>query len=171
MKEGNDERSLLLLSDMNMGNHLDYITQQINEMVSEEPGYFLVEVKEQKGNNFQIYIDADQGANLGTLLSFHRRLYRKMEEEGRFAEGDFAMEVSSPDLDEPIKLVRQYIKNIGRQVEVVKKDGEKLSGSLLSVTETGIVLEETKGKNKKKEVIQHDIFFENIKTTTIQVVF
>ncbi len=171
IREGNEERSLLLFSDMNMEKHIDLITRLINEMVLEEPGYFLVDVKEKSGNKFQVYVDADQGASLGTILSFHRRLYKKIEEEGIFAEGDFALEVSSPDLDEPLKLLRQYIKNIGRMVEVLQKDGEKLAGTLLSTTATGIVVEETKGKNKKKEVLQHTISFENIKTTIIQVVF
>ena len=156
---------------MNMAQHSDFITQYINEMVAEEPGYFLVDVKENKGNKFQIYIDADQGANLGKILSFHRRLYKKLEEEVFLGDGNFELEVSSPDLDEPLKLLRQYVKNIGRKVEVVKIDGEKVEGTMTAANESGIELEEIKGKNKKKETVQHEISFENIKTTIVQVVF
>ena len=154
-----------------MEKNIELITRLITELVAKEEGYFLVDIKESLGNKFQIYIDADQGASLGTILSFHRRLYKILEEGAFFDEGNFALEVSSPDLDEPLKLLRQYVKNIGRKVEVLKKDGEKIEGTLLSATENEVVLEETKGKNKKKEVIQHEISFENIKTTTIQVVF
>ncbi len=154
-----------------MEKNIELITRLITELIAKEDGYFLVDVKETSGNKFQIYIDADQGASLGTILSFHRRLYKTLEEGAFFDEGNFALEVSSPDLDEPLKLLRQYIKNIGRMVEVVQKNDEKLAGTLLSASATEIVVEETKGKNKKKEVIQHEISFENIKTTTIQVVF
>ena len=56
-----------------------------------------------------------------------------------------------PGLDEPLKLHRQYRKNIGRQVELVLQDGSKIEGRLLEVSEDGIIIEETRGKNKKKE--------------------
>jgi ribosome maturation factor RimP len=98
-------------------------------------------------------------------------LYKKLEESGLFPTGDFSLEVSSPGLDEPLKLLRQYKKNIGRQVELVLQDGSKKEGRLLEVSEDGIIIEETRGKNKKKEVINHTFLFDNIKTTKIQVVF
>ena len=65
------------------------------------------------------------------------------------------MEISSPGLDEPLKLRRQYLKNIGRYVEIVLKNGIKKEGKLISVTDEEIVIEEEKGKEKKKEVVQH----------------
>jgi ribosome maturation factor RimP len=88
-----------------------------------------------------------------------------------FPEGDFSLELSSPGLDEPLKLLRQYRKNIGRQVELLMQDGSRIDGRLLEVSEDGQIVEETKGKNKKKELINHTFLFENIKTTKIQVVF
>jgi ribosome maturation factor RimP len=81
------------------------------------------------------------------------------------------LEVSSPGLDEPLKLRRQYLKNIGRGVEVTRIDGEKNEGKLLQVGETEIVVEEEKGKGKKKELVQHTIPFDNIKSTKIQIKF
>ena len=51
------------------------------------------------------------------------------------------------------------------------KDASRIEGKLLEVTEDGIVVEEIKGKNKKKEVIAHSLLFDNIKQTKIQVVF
>jgi ribosome maturation factor RimP len=88
-----------------------------------------------------------------------------------FPDGDFSLEVSSPGLDEPLKSLRQYKKNVGRLVELVMQDGSKIEGRLLEVTEDGVIVEETKGKNKKKEVVNHTFLFDNIKTTKIQVVF
>ena len=132
---------------------------------------FLVDVKVKPTNNFKIFLDADSGISIARCVGFNRALYKKIEEAGWFPEGDFSLEVSSPGLDEPLKMWRQYKKNIGRNVEVTLQDGGKIAGKLLEVTEDGIVVEETKGKNKKKEVIAHSLLFENIKQTKIQVVF
>ena len=62
-------------------------------------------------------------------------------------------------------------KNIGRLVEVTLKDGVRTDGKLKEVTETGIEVEESRGKNKKKETIEHFVPFESIKSTKIQIVF
>ena len=66
---------------------------------------------------------------------------------------------------------REYVKNTGRNVEVLLNDGTLTLGKLTAVSENEIVVEETRGKNKKKEVIQHTIPFDNIKSTKIQIVF
>ena len=71
----------------------------------------------------------------------------------------------------PIKLHRQYLKNMGRFVEVIENDGTKKEGKLVSATEGQIVIEEIKGKGKKMETVQHTISVENIKTTKIQIKF
>jgi ribosome maturation factor RimP len=78
--------------------------------------------------------------------------------------------VSSPGLDEPLKMPRQYQKNIGRAVEIVLKDGRKVTGKLLAA-EPAVLIEETKGKGKKQEIVQHTIPLDQIKTTKIQIVF
>jgi ribosome maturation factor RimP len=140
-------------------------------MLADEPGYFLVDVRIKPTNNVKVYIDGDQGISIEKCVRYNRALYKKLEETGLFPNGDFSLEVSSPGLDEPLKLHRQYKKNIGRQVELVLQDGSKIEGRLLEVSEDGIIVEEIRGRNKKKEVINHTFLFENIKTTKIQVVF
>jgi ribosome maturation factor RimP len=140
-------------------------------MLADEPGYFLVDVRIKPTNNVKVYIDGDQGISIEKCVRYNRALYKKLEETGLFPNGDFSLEVSSPGLDEPLKLHRQYKKNIGRQVELVLQDGSKIEGQLLEVSEDGIIVEEIRGRNKKKEVINHTFLFENIKTTKIQVVF
>jgi ribosome maturation factor RimP len=143
----------------------------VQEILAGEPGYFLVEVKIKPTNNVKVYIDGDQGISIEKCVQFNRALYKKLEEAVLFPGGDFSLEVSSPGLDEPLKLHRQYRKNVGRQVELVLLDGSKTEGRLLDVSEDGIIVEETRGKNKKKEIVNHTFLFENIKTTKIQVVF
>jgi len=143
----------------------------VQALLANDSGYFLVEVRIKPTNNFKIFIDGDQGITIEKCVQINRALYKKLEELGLFPTGDFSLEVSSPGLDEPLKLLRQYKKNIGRQVELILQDGSKKEGRLMEVSEDGIIVEETKGKNKKKEVINHTFLFDNIKTTKIQVVF
>jgi len=148
-----------------------HIEQQVKNLIAKDPDLFLVEVRIRPTNNIKVFIDGDQGVNIDRLVQYNRSLYRQIEESDMFPNGDFSLEVSSPGLEEPLKLHRQYLKNIGRYVEVIEKDGNKREGKLLSTTETGIVIEEEKGHGKKKEIVLHIVPFENIKATKIQIKF
>ena len=155
---------------MNSENQVITVENKLNELLSELPGYFLVETSVKPTNNIKVFVDADQGAAIDQLSRINRALY-KWVEENLFPNGDFSIEVSSPGLDEALKLDRQYTKNIGRMVDIVLKNGLKKEGKLISVSENEIVIEEEQGKGKKKEVIQHIILKEEIKTTKVQVKF
>ena len=88
-----------------------------------------------------------------------------------YPEGEFSLELSSPGIDEPLKMHRQYLKNKGREVEVTLQDDTKKEGKLLSVTEADILIEFTEGKGKKAVTQQLVIPFTNIKTTIVQSKF
>ncbi len=150
---------------------IQLMEQKISGLISEDADTFLVEIRVKPTNNIKIFLDADNGISIDRLIRYNRKLYRQMEEESIFPDGDFSLEVSSPGLDEPLRLHRQYLKNIGRFVEVTGTDGSKKEGKLLSATESEIVVEEEKGKGKKKEVIEHHVPFDAIKSTLIQVKF
>jgi len=94
-----------------------------------------------------------------------------IEESNLYPDGDFSLEVSSPGLDEPLKMHRQYVKNIGRTVEVLFEDGSKKEGKLITVTDADILLEHTEGKGKKAITQQLVIPFNHIKSTTVQIKF
>lgn len=103
------------------------------------------------------------------LVSFNRQLYPLLEAAELFPNNDFSLEVSSPGLDEPLKLHRQYLKNIGRKVEVTLLDGSIKEGTLQSATEEEINIEELIGK--KKEKISTDLKLNEIKHTKVCIVF
>jgi len=155
---------------MNIENQIEAAERKVNELLNELPGYFLVELSVKPTNNIKVYVDADQGAAIDQLSKINRVLY-KWVEENLFPNGDFSIEVSSPGLDEPLRLNRQYLKNIGRFVDVLLKNGIKKEGKLLSATENEIVVEEERGHGKKKELIPHSILKEDIKSTRIQIKF
>ncbi len=151
--------------------HIRALETMLNSILENEPNYFLVEIKIKPVNNIKIFVDGDAGISIEKCVQVNRALYKQIEETNFFNGADFSLEVSSPGLDEPLKLFRQYKKNIGRLVEVLLIDGTKTEGKLIDATEDGIIVEETKGKNKKKEIINHTFLFTNIKSTKIQIVF
>lgn len=155
---------------MNQESQVRIIENRITDLLAEEPGYFIVEVGVKPSNNFKVFVDADQGAAIDKLTKLNRVLYKWLE-ESMFPDGNFSLEVSSPGLDEPIKLHRQYVKNVGRFVELLDIEGNKKEGKLISVAKTEIVIEETKGKGKKMELVHHTIPFEQINLTKIQIKF
>ncbi|MEO6916638.1 MAG: ribosome maturation factor [Chitinophagaceae bacterium] len=154
---------------MNNDQLIQRISAKTGELLADAPGDFLVEVKIFPTNNVKIFIDGDQGVTIDRCVRINRLLSKDFEETQLFPADDYSLEVSSPGLDEPLKLIRQYNKNIGRKVEVELIDGRLVEGKLTGVTEESIDLEEIKGK--KKEVIKHNFLLQNIKTTKIQVVF
>jgi ribosome maturation factor RimP len=156
---------------MVMESQVKVIEQKVIDLISAEPDLFLVEVRIKPTNNIKVFIDGDNGVSIDKLVHYNRRLYRQLEEEQMYPNGDFSLEVSSPGLDEPLKLGRQYQKNVGRYVEVTETDGTRKEGKLIGVNEQEIVIEEEKGKNKKKEIINHTLLLERIKSTKIQIKF
>ncbi|MBL0335672.1 MAG: ribosome maturation factor [Chitinophagaceae bacterium] len=154
---------------------MDPITQILEEkirlLIADDPSLFLVEIRIKPTNNIKIFIDGDEGVSIDKLVRYNRALYRQLEESGMFPGDDFSLEVSSPGLDEPLKLHRQYVKNTGRFVEVTDLEGLKTEGKMIRADETAIVVEEQKGKGKKLEIIEHLIPFERIKTVKIQIKF
>ena len=149
----------------------DRIYTLIEPLLQEDPSYFLVHIKVKPGHIIRVYIDGDQGLPIKQCTSFNRRLYKAIEEAAWFPEGDFALEVSSPGVDEPLLLNRQYVKNIGRNVEVILNDEKVYVGNLKEVTDNDILIEWTAGKGKKASQEQLLIPFENIKSTIVQIQF
>lgn len=143
----------------------------VNEILADEPEYFLVSLRIKPTNNVKVFIDGDQGLAIEKCVRFNRKLYKLIEESAMYPEGEFSLELSSPGVDEPLKMHRQYVKNIGRDVEISFHDDTKKEGKLLSLTEADLILENTEGKGKKAITQQLVIPFEKIKTTIVQTKF
>lgn len=165
------QRSLLHFPYMNIDSQIKAIEEKVMALISPDPESFLVEIKISPGNNIKIFIDADHGVSIDKLAGYNRNLYRQIEESALFPNADFSLEVSSPGLDEPLKLHRQYVKNIGRDVEVIFKNGIKKEGKLVSAGDSEIIIEEQKGAGRQKEIVPSIISYRDIKTTKIQIKF
>ena len=128
------------------------IRQHILAFLSESfPDVFVIEMdmKEGRVKRFILTIDTDSGIDMGTCGDVNRALGRWMDEENIF-EFDYAMEVSSPGVGEPLKLTRQYLKNVGRDLRVILQAGGEISGRLTAVEESQIIITPYLKKNYKK---------------------
>jgi len=162
-------RSLLLFTKMSSSTQIEIVEKLLAPLL--EGDIFLVEIKVKPINNFKIYLDADGGLGIEKCIKINRALYKQMEEMALYPDGDFSLEVSSPGIDEPLKLHRQYLKNIGRSVEVTLQDGTKKEGKLTAADEEFIHIEYTEGKGKKAVVHQLPISFSDIKQTKVLIKF
>ena len=150
---------------------LEQIQKLVNSLLADEPEYFCVSLWIKPTNNVKVFIDGDNGLAIEKCVRFNRKLYKLIEETGMYPEGEYSLELSSPGIEEPLKMHRQYVKNIGRNVEVVFTDDSQKTGKLLSVSEDGIIIEHTEGKGKKVVTQEIVIPFSDIKTTTVQIKF
>lgn len=130
---------------------------------------FIVRIKNKPTNNIKLYIDADSGLSVSKSADINRKLYKLIEEQAIFPDGDFSLEVSSPGVDEPLLFDRQYKKNIGRTILIYMNDGTEKLGKLKEVSE-GKLLIEVK-QPKKKEPLPVEVAMADINKTVVQITF
>lgn len=166
-KEGDDE----FPSSFNMTS--ETIITAVEKLVSPllQDDIFLVSIKIKPVNNIKVYLDADSGLAIEKCIRINRALYKAIEEAALFPNGDFSLEVSSPGVDEPLKLLRQYKKNQGRTVEVLLNDGRRKEGTLVATADNAITIAYTEGKGKKAEQKQEQLALEDIKQTKVLIKF
>jgi len=138
-----------------------------------EKEYFLVDVqikqlKEKK--RVTILLDGDNGVNIDICAKTSRALGDYIEEMN-LIETAYNLEVSSPGVDNPLKLLRQYPQHIGRTLLVNLKDNTNVEGVLTKIENNIITIQQTKGKGKKAEILNQDIDFDNIAGSKVLISF
>jgi ribosome maturation factor RimP len=148
--------------------------EHISELIQEEIdklGLFLVEVAVRPGNRIAVFVDSFEGVKIETCITLSRFIEASLDRDSE----DFELEVSSPGLDNPLKLPVQFRKNLGRWLDVLKKDGIKVTGKLVMAGTESIRLESEvteKLPGSKKKMItkkEFDIHFEDIKTAKVVI--
>lgn len=147
------------------------VTALVEEKISDRPELFLVEVKMLPNNKLIIHVDGDEGISIQDCAAISRHVGFHLEEENTI-EKAYNLEVSSPGVGEPLKLQRQYLKNVGRELSVKLNGGEIKEGKLLSVEDQGITIEaKVKEKGKKAQLVETSIDFSNITETKVLISF
>ena len=171
MNEGDGSVPFFILTTMANEEKALRVKELVEAILAGEPEYFLVRVHVRPINNISVYIDGDAGVTIEKCVRINRALYKSIVEENVAKDGEFSLEVSSPGIDEPLLLNRQYLKNIGRSIHVETKEAASFDGKLMTADEKGIEVEETRGKGKKKEVVLHFLTYDMIAKTTVNIVF
>ena len=143
----------------------------VEEKIADRQDLFLVEVKMHSNGKLIILVDGDQGLSIKDCAAISRHVGFHLEEENIIDQA-YNLEVSSPGVDTPLKLFRQYKKNIGRSLNIKFKDGSKAEGKLLQASETALIIEETKKeKGKKAQKVEREIAFNQIAESKVIISF
>src|SRR3954471_51727 len=113
------------------------VSELVEEKMADRPELFLVMVKMLPNNKLIIHVDGDEGINIQDCAAISRHVGFHLEEENTIDKA-YNLEVSSPGVGEPLRLKRQYDKNVGREVGIKLANGEQKEGKLLSVSDEGI---------------------------------
>lgn len=139
----------------------------------EEGSGFLVDVRVREGNVISVLLDDDEGTSIEKCMALSRHLTSLLDRN----EEDFSLDVSSPGLDQPLKLHRQYVKNIGRNVQLKLTDAGKVEGKLTKASEDSvtIVIREKRrieGRKAKEWVEEEQTYpLSDLDWTKVQVSF
>ena len=112
------------------------IVKKIVEQKLEGTDYYLVDVSVSQDNTISIEVDNDSGVSIDDCVSLSRYVEEKLDREKE----DFELEVGSSGITSPFKILRQYVKNIGNEVEMLLKSGIKLTGVLKGADENGATI-------------------------------
>lgn len=155
---------------MNIGKRVaELVEEKIAEI--ERPDLFLVSAKLLPSGVLIILVDGDNGIGIAECVQISRYVGFKLEEEDVIKTA-YNLEVSSPGIDTPLIMPRQYTKNIGRNLAIKMADGSKREGKLNALTEDAILIEEQiKQKGKKAEIIESVIPLDKITETKVLISF
>lgn len=144
----------------------------IEEALQEKPGVFLIEVSINDAFKIQVTLDGDNGVALQDCIDVSRVIENGLDRE----EQDFSLEVASVGVGSPLKMIRQYKKNVGRTL-IVKTVSENIEAELVEATDDFIILSwkarEPKKVGKGKETVQKELQlpYSDIKEAIVTVTF
>lgn len=145
----------------------------VEEFLQTREDLYLVDLKVSAGNDVVVILDGDVSLSLQDCLDASRAIEFKLDRE----EEDFSLQVMSAGLSEPLKLPRQYKKNLGRDLEITLNDEEKVTGELVEVDEEKVALmlryrrPKLVGKGKEDVEEKREIAFSEIKKALVVIKF
>lgn len=122
---------------------------------------FAVSVAVRSDNRIRIFIDSDTHVLIEHCIELSKFIESQLDRESE----DFELNVSSSGLDQPYKLSRQYIKNIGREVSVLLKDNTKIEGTLTAADDKEFSVNAVTKIKKVITETTHKFLYSDIKET------
>ena len=119
---------------------------ELSEAFLKDSANYLIDVNVRSGNRISIFIENDEHVSIKDCIALSKHIESQLDREQQ----DFELEVSSPGIDSPFRHERQYLKYVGKEIEILMSNGDKFSGELLgSDSESIQYLPSKKGQRKK----------------------
>jgi ribosome maturation factor RimP len=135
-----------------------------------DPGHFIVDVlylERQRPAKVMVIVDGDNGVTIDVCANLSRKLAALMDERN-VLDNAYVLEVSTPGVDHPLRLKRQYFKNAGRQFKVHLKDKSIVQGKLEEVSDEKLTIREAVDK---KQTRLREVLFDDIEKAFVLVSF
>lgn len=148
------------------------VSKLVEEKLASSDNY-LVDVIIKPGNLIIVEIDNDEAVSIDDCVELSRYLEEHLDRDVE----DYELEVGSAGITSPFKILRQYRKNIGNEVEMLLASGTKLTGILKDASEEGVVItvqKQVKAEGaKRKTTVEEDqsYTFDEIKYTKYLIRF
>ncbi len=150
----------------------DKVNDLLTEVLADNPSIFLIDLTITDNFKVIVNLDGDNGVALQDCIDVSRAIENNLDRE----EQDFSLEVASVGVGSPLKMVRQYKKNVGRTL-IVKLASETIEAELVDANDNFIILSwkarEPKKLGKGKETVQkrQEIPYTEIKEAIVTVTF
>lgn len=151
----------------------DKVKDLLEQTLQENPSLFLIDLSIDSNYAIKIVIDGDKGVTVEDCIAVSRGIEHNLDREAQ----DFSLEVASYGASEPLKLKRQYIKNIGRKLEVLLENNEKIEAKLTAANDETITLQwkvrEPKPVGKGKVTVNKEtnVAYKDIKKASVMITF
>lgn len=144
----------------------------LQEALDENPSLYLIDLQFLANGKIKVIVDGDSGIPLSECVRISRNIEHNLDRE----EEDFSLEVTSPDISHPLKIQRQYIKNLNKVLKI-KTEAEDFEGVLSEILEDGIIIKwetrEVKPVGKGKHTVEKTMTlpFVDIIEAKVKIIF
>ncbi|MDC7994675.1 ribosome assembly cofactor RimP [Altibacter sp. HG106] len=148
------------------------VEKLLQDALDEKEGLFLIELSISPAHQIKVIIDGDQGVTVQDCIDISRAIEHQLDRE----ETDFSLEVLSAGVSEPLQMMRQYVKNVGRKLKV-KTEAETIEGTLVEADDATITLQwkarEPKPVGKGKHTVEKEaiVSYSDILEAKVMVTF
>ena len=150
----------------------EQVEKLLTEALGQKPSVFLIDLQITDGYKIIVTLDGDNGVTLQDCIDISRAIEHNLDRE----QHDFSLEVASAGVSTPLKLVRQYKKNVGRTLKV-RTSEQNIEARLAEAHEDHIVLEwearEPKKIGKGKETVSKrlEVPYADIREAVVTITF
>lgn len=148
---------------------MDKLTQ-LKEIIEKEvkayfenTNLFLVDIKVLSNGKIEIFADGANNITIDECAQISRHIHHFLEENNLMTD-NLSLDVSSPGMDEPLKVAQQFQKQLNKQVDVVLRNGMKITGELLTANDKNILVKEIIKIKKTETTEEHLLEFDEIKS-------